>query len=101
LTAFSTRTFDIYNTSLNMAYHQQPQPRYGHCDSYWVESQDDGLYAMRAEARERQRAIARMQQRAIAEELSRLTADEYQEDVMQHMIHMEVRASTPAYTIFC
>jgi hypothetical protein len=46
---------------------------------------------MRAEARERQRAIARMQQRAIAEELSRLTADEYQEDIMQHMIHMEVR----------
>lgn len=48
---------------------------------------------MRAEARERQRAIARMQQRAIAEELSRLTADEYQEDIMQHMIHMEVRKS--------
>jgi hypothetical protein len=73
-----------------MAYQQQPQPRYGHCDSYWVESHDDGVYAMRAEARERQRAIARMQQRAIAEELSRLTAEEYQEDVMQHMIHMEV-----------
>jgi hypothetical protein len=72
-----------------MAYNQQPQPRYGHCDSYWVESHDDGVYAMRAEARERQRAIARMQQRAIAEELSRLTADEYQEDIMQHMIHME------------
>jgi hypothetical protein len=72
-----------------MAYHQQPQHRYGQCDSYWVESQDDGIYAMRAEARERQRAIARMQQRAIAEELSRLTADEYQEDVMQHMMHME------------
>jgi hypothetical protein len=31
-----------------------------------------------------------MQQRAIAEELSRLTAEEYQEDVMQHMLHMEV-----------
>jgi hypothetical protein len=45
---------------------------------------------MRAEARERQRAIARMQQRALAEELSRLTADEYQEDVMEHMMHMEV-----------
>jgi hypothetical protein len=73
-----------------MAYQQQTQPRYGHCDSYWVESHDDGVYAMRAEARERQRAIARMQQRTIAEELSRLTAEEYQEDVMQHMIHMEV-----------
>ncbi|KAH8710184.1 hypothetical protein GQ44DRAFT_731184 [Phaeosphaeriaceae sp. PMI808] len=72
-----------------MAYHQQTQPRYGQCDSYWVESHDDGVYAMRAEARERQRAIARMQQRALGEELSRLAADEYQEDIMQHMLHME------------
>lgn len=75
-----------------MAYHQTTQSRYGHCDSYFVESHDDGIYAIRAEARERQRAISRMQQRAIAEELSRLTADEYQEDIMQHMIHMEVSA---------
>lgn len=77
-----------------MAFHQQQsQSRYGQCDSYFVESHDDGIYAMRAEARDRQRAIARMQQRAIAEELSRLTADEYQEDIMQHMIHMEVSDS--------
>ena len=73
-----------------MAYHQQPQQsRYGQCDSYFVESHDDGIYAMRAEARERHRAVSKMQQRAIAEELSRQTADEYQEDIMQHMIHME------------
>lgn len=72
-----------------MAYQQLQQPRYGHCDSYFVEAHDDGIYVARAEARERQRAIARMQQRALAEELSRLTADEYQEDVMQHMMHME------------
>ena len=70
--------------------YQQAQSRYGHCESYFVESHDDGIFAMRAEARERQRAISRMQQRALAEELSRLTADEYQEDIMEHMIHMEV-----------
>jgi hypothetical protein len=74
-----------------MAYQQQQQSRYGQCDSYFVESHDDGIYAMRAEARERQRQVAKMQQRAIAEELSRMTADEYQEDIMQHMVHMEVR----------
>lgn len=74
-----------------MAFHQQAQPRFGHCDSYFVESHDDGIYAIRAEARERARAVARMQQRALAEELSRLTADEYQEDIMDHMEHMEVR----------
>lgn len=73
-----------------MAYNQQSQSRYGQCDSYFVESHDDGIYAMRAEARERHRAVSKMQQRAIADELSKLTADEYQEDIMQHMIHMEV-----------
>ncbi|KAF2741284.1 G1/S-specific cyclin CLN2 [Polyplosphaeria fusca] len=71
-----------------MAY-QQSQPRYGHCDSYFVESHDDGFYAIRAEARERARAIAKLQQRAIADELSKLTADEYQEDIMEHMEYME------------
>jgi hypothetical protein len=75
-----------------MAYPQQPQPRYGHCDSFFVESHDDSLFASRAEARERARAIARMQQRAIAEDLSRQTADEYQEDIMDHMEYMEVSA---------
>ncbi|KAF2270848.1 hypothetical protein CC78DRAFT_450408 [Lojkania enalia] len=73
-----------------MAYQQPSQSRYGHCDSYFVEqAQDDGIYAIRAEKRERDRAIARMQQRAIAEELSKLTAMEYQDDVMEHMEHME------------
>ena len=73
-----------------MAYQQHPQPRYGHCDSFFVDSLDDGVYVARAEARERARAIARMQQRALAEELTRMTAEEYQEDIMDHMEHMEV-----------
>jgi hypothetical protein len=73
-----------------MSYPQQTQSRYGHCDSYFTESHDDGIYVLRAEARERQRSIARMQQRALAEELSNLTAKEYQEDIMEHMMHMEV-----------
>lgn len=73
-----------------MAYHhhQQAQSRYGQCDSFFVEH-DDGIYALRAEQRERQRAIARLQQKSIGAELSRLTAEEYQEDIMQHMLHME------------
>lgn len=76
-----------------MTFQHQNQHRYGQCDSYFVESHDEGIYAIRAEARERNRAIGRMQQRALAEELSRLTADEYQEDIMKHMEHMEVRAT--------
>ncbi|KAF2022073.1 G1/S-specific cyclin CLN2 [Aaosphaeria arxii CBS 175.79] len=64
-------------------------PRYNQCDSFFVESNEDGIYAMRAEARERERAVARMQQRALAEDLSRATAEEYQEDIMEHMENME------------
>ena len=71
----------------------QAQSRYGQCDSYFVESHDDGIYAARAEARERARAVARMQQRHMAEDLSRATAEEYQEDIMDHMEFMEVRIS--------
>lgn len=76
-----------------MAYQQQSQSRYGPCDSYFVETHEesiDGVFARRAEERERRRAIARMQQRALAEELSRTTSDEYQEDIMDHMEYMEV-----------
>jgi len=69
---------------------QQTQPRYGHCDSYFVDNHDDGIYAIRAEARERARAINRMRQRAIADDLTRITAEEYQEDIMDHMEYMEV-----------
>jgi hypothetical protein len=75
--------------------YQHTQSRYGHCDSYFVDSHDDGVYAARAEVRERQRAISRMRQRAIAEDLTRLTADEYQDDIMDHMEFMEVGFISP------
>jgi hypothetical protein len=38
--------------------------------------------------------LARNRQEMIANELSRLACDEYLEDVMQHMRHMEVRSFT-------
>jgi hypothetical protein len=50
---------------------------------------DDGLYARAAVERERSRNVAKLRQKALGEELSRLTADEYQEDVLDHMEHME------------
>ncbi|KAF2103068.1 hypothetical protein NA57DRAFT_31494 [Rhizodiscina lignyota] len=70
-----------------MAFPQQ-YPRYGQCDSFFVES-EDGLAAIRAEERERSRVVSRMRQRSMAEELSRATAEEYQEDVLDHMERME------------
>jgi hypothetical protein len=66
-----------------MAHH-----RYGGCDTYF-EEMDEGIYAIRAEARERQRAVNRIHQKALAEQLSRATAEEYEEDILDHMERME------------
>lgn len=65
-------------------------PAYGYCDSFFVESDDEGVYARAAAERENARQIGKIRQKALAEELSRATAEEYQEDVLDHMEHMEV-----------
>ena len=75
------------------AFQPQPSfPAYGYCDSYFVENHDDdeGVYARAAAERERQRGVSKLRQKALAEELSRATSDEYQEDILDHMEHMEV-----------
>ncbi|KAK4507603.1 hypothetical protein PRZ48_001338 [Zasmidium cellare] len=74
---------------------QLPAPRtfpaFGYCDSYFVENHDDddGVYARASAERERVRNVAKLRQKALSEELSRSTAEEYQEDVLDHMEHME------------
>lgn len=77
-----------------MAYQptQQGCPPYGYCDSYFVENHgdDDGTFARAAAERDRARQVNKLRQKALAEELSRLTGDEYQEDILDHMEHMEV-----------
>ena len=45
----------------------------------------------RLTTRDTLKMIARNRQEIIANELSRLASDEYLEDIMQHMRHMEVR----------
>jgi hypothetical protein len=65
---------------------------YGQCDSFWVEGDDglDGLFAARAAAREQKRRDDRQRELAFAEQLSKLTAEEYTDDVLSHMLEMEV-----------
>lgn len=78
-----------------MAFRQTTRqyPAYGYCDSFFVESDDEGVYARAAAERENARQLGKLRQKALAEELSRATAEEYQEDVLDHMEHMEVCAS--------
>lgn len=79
-----------------MSFSQHSQPRYGGCESFFVQSDDD-MYSLAERNRERARAIARVQHRQIGEDLSKLTAMEYQEDILDHMELMEVRY-TSAHT---
>ncbi|TKA64817.1 hypothetical protein B0A49_11450, partial [Cryomyces minteri] len=75
-----------------MAYlNQQPfVTSRGYCDSFFAESDDDDeIYAVRAEARERARVVARTRQREMAEDLSQMTREEYEEDILDHMENME------------
>ncbi len=55
-----------------------------------MESDNQSIFAERAEKRERARVVARDQQRSLAEELSRMTSDEYGEDILAQMEYMEV-----------
>ncbi|KAI9810045.1 MAG: hypothetical protein M1827_006743 [Pycnora praestabilis] len=72
-----------------MAYHVLSKPGHQLCDSYFVESHDDGVFAAQAERREQQKYIARERQLAIAEELSNVAMDQLLEDHLEHMEHME------------
>lgn len=64
---------------------------YSHADdSFFIES--DEPHHPRINARDAAKMIARNRQEIIANELSRLAGEEYLEDIMQHMRHMEVRS---------
>ncbi|KAK3383020.1 cyclin-like protein [Lasiosphaeria ovina] len=56
-------------------------------DTFFVESDDQSCHRMNI--RDAAKMLARNKQEMIANELSRLAGDEYLEDIMQHMRHME------------
>ncbi|KAK1990201.1 cyclin domain-containing protein [Colletotrichum falcatum] len=69
-----------------MAYYQQQQQ--SHSDpSYFTEGHDEPQPRMGS--RDAAKMIARQRQEIIASELSRIAGDEYLEDIMKHMRHME------------
>jgi hypothetical protein len=57
--------------------------------SFFVES-DDVSCRRRINVQDAAKMLARNRQEMISNELSRLACDEYLEDVMQHIRHMEV-----------
>ncbi len=73
-----------------MASEQSTVREYGYCDSFFVESEDETVYSMHVQLRERARVLAKTRQRFVAAELSRVTSDEYLVDVLEYMERMEV-----------
>jgi len=76
-----------------MSFPQPPQTRYGNCETFFIQSDDDA-YSIAERNRERARAIARVQHRQLGQKLSELAAYEYQDDILDHMEYMEVSVST-------
>lgn len=75
---------------------QPPPPTYGHCETFFVESDFvDSWYERKAYEREQARQQAKERQQVLAGYLSRVTSDEYQEDVLDKMELMEVSSSRP------
>ena len=66
-------------------YQQRPQG-----DETFFTEMVDAPQQPRMGTRDAAKMIARQRQEMIANELSRLAGDEYLEDIMQHMRHMEV-----------
>ena len=83
-----------------MEFNPPPQTRYGHCDSYFVVSDEEEFNVVAERKREQTRSIARAHQRQLGLELSKITADEYQEDILDHMEFMEVRRNLLRDTAF-
>ncbi|KAI9841612.1 MAG: hypothetical protein M1837_000519 [Sclerophora amabilis] len=72
-----------------MASQQSSVFRYRPCESYFVDSHQEGDTGARAGILERIRLTAEERQYAMAEELSRLASDELLDDVLEHMDTME------------
>lgn len=72
-----------------MASKQRSDSCYHPCDTSFVETYDD-FCVPQIDPKEHARLIARERQYAIADILSRMTSDELREDILYHMLDMEV-----------
>lgn len=75
-----------------MAYYQQQQQQ---ADPTYFTEGNEQPERPRMGTRDAAKMIARQRQEIIASELSRIAGDEYLEDIMKHMRHMEVRRVGP------
>lgn len=72
-----------------MAFRHRPTSSYQPCDTFFVESYDD-FPAPRMDPKEHAKLIARERQYAIADELSKAASEEFRDDILSHMLDMDV-----------
>ena len=82
-------------------YRQQAfaKPRYGYCDSYFVESHEDMDRRRRDEMRARERDAKKRLQLKIAEQLSAKASQEFRAEHIQQMELLEVSLPSDHITI--
>lgn len=69
--------------------YMRPRSGFQPCETFFVED-DFRLRAERQAKEEHDKCVARQRQGAIAEQLSRLTSEELSDDVLSHMLEMDV-----------
>ncbi|KAJ9203734.1 hypothetical protein DTO164E3_36 [Paecilomyces variotii] len=72
----------------SMAYQQRHAHKYQPCDSFFVETYED-FPAPHMDPKEHAKLVARERQYAMADELSRQASEEYQDDILSHMLEMD------------
>lgn len=72
-----------------MSCQRRPTSSYQTCDTFFVESYDD-FAAPRMDPKEHAKLIARERQFAIADELSKMASDELRDDILSHLLEMDV-----------
>lgn len=70
--------------------YMRPRSGYQPCETFFVEDDFDHLRAEKQAKQEHEKLVARERQYAIAEQLSRITSEELRDDVLSHMLEMDV-----------
>lgn len=68
----------------------RPRPSFQPCETFFVEDDYHRVRAERQAKQEHDKLVARERQYVIADQLSRLTSEELRDDVVKHMLEMDV-----------
>lgn len=74
----------------------RPRSSFQPCETFFVEDDYHRARADRQAQQEHDKLVARERQYAIADQLSRLTSEELRDDVLKHMLEMDVSISPPS-----